>query len=73
MPRPDPKAMQAELVKVLASQGFLETKIGGPLPQIALLFSWGTANLATDELIEDDPETGETTSTLITYFPAVRR
>lgn len=44
MPRPDPKAMEAELIKVLASQGFLRTKVGGPMPQIALVFSWGTSN-----------------------------
>lgn len=58
MPRPDPKAMEAELIKVLAQQGFVQTKVGGPMPEIMLLFSWGTANMATEDTPGTNPETG---------------
>lgn len=57
MPRPEPKAMEEELGKVLARQGFVRTQVGGPMPRIALVFSWGTANL--DPLGEEDPDTRE--------------
>lgn len=59
MPRPDPKAMETELARVLASQGFIMTKVGGPMPQIALTLSWGTANLATEATPGVDPFTGQ--------------
>lgn len=59
MPRPDPKALETELAKVLASQGFIRTKVGGPMPQIALTLSWGTANLATEDTPGVDPFTGQ--------------
>lgn len=52
MSRPDPKALEAELVKVLAQQGFIPAELGGPVPGIALAFAWGTANI--DDLPEED-------------------
>lgn len=58
MPRPDPKAMEAELVKVLAEQGFVQTMTGGPMADIVLVFSWGTANMATEDTPGTNPDTG---------------
>lgn len=67
---PDPEVVHRELTKALASQGYLETKIGGPSPQIVLVVTWGQANLATDNITESvdstDAATGETTSTDVT-------
>jgi len=52
--RPDELAVRRELVKALASQGFIEAKADGPKPQIALLFSWGSASyLANDEILSE--------------------
>lgn len=59
MPRPDPKAMEAELTKVLAGQGFIRTEVGGPMPRIALALSWGTAGLASEDTPGTDPLTGQ--------------
>jgi hypothetical protein len=50
--RPDEVMVRRELAKALASQGFIEAKEGGPKPQIAILFSWGSANYhANDEIM----------------------
>jgi hypothetical protein len=56
VPPPDPKVMEAELIQALARQGFIQTKVGGPLPQIAIAFSWGTANI--DDIPEEDASGG---------------
>jgi hypothetical protein len=54
---PDPQLVRTEVIKTLATQGYIETKVGGPVPQIVLVLSWGQANLALDEFTssEDDP------------------
>ena len=44
MPKPDVQAMETELLKVLAAQGFVQTKVGDPLPHLGLFFFWGDAN-----------------------------
>jgi len=44
-PRADPAEIEREVVKVLASQGFVRTKVGGPMPSIAIILTWGSANL----------------------------
>jgi hypothetical protein len=45
----DPALVEREVVKALASQGFVRTEVGGPLPSIALMIFWGTANFFTNE------------------------
>lgn len=41
---PDVATIRAELIKVLATQGYVETKVGGPVPKLVLAFSYGTAS-----------------------------
>ncbi len=65
MPKPD--ELKFEIARALHSQGFLLTKVGGPRPQIAILYSYGTANLSSVDLDETDPGTGETTTSTITF------
>jgi hypothetical protein len=64
---PDPAALKFEIARALHSQGFLLTKLGGPRPHIAILYSYGTANLSTVDLEDTDPGTGETTTTTISF------
>jgi hypothetical protein len=66
-PMPDRKVLTAEIERALGSQGFTLTKVGGPRPQIALLFTYGSANLSTVELNDTDTETGETTTSTIAF------
>lgn len=56
------KTLLLEIARALASQGYLPTKIGGPIPSIALIYSWGTANAIVHEMQDTDPNTGETTT-----------
>lgn len=49
-PRADPAVIEREVVKVLASQGFLPTAVGGPMPALAILITWGSAVLDTSEI-----------------------
>ncbi|MEO7599630.1 MAG: hypothetical protein ABIV50_11900 [Opitutus sp.] len=64
---PDPAKLRAEIVRVLATRHFLETKVGGPLPRIALLFSWGYANLDTMDVDETNSDTGEIETSTYTF------
>ncbi len=64
---PDRAVLTQEIARALGSQGFVLTKIGGPQPHIAILYSFGTANLSTVDLDETDPTTGETTTSTITF------
>jgi hypothetical protein len=64
---PDPTVLKYEIARALHSQGFLLTRVGGPRPQIAILYSYGTANLSTVDLDDTDPTTGETTTTTISF------
>ena len=60
-----PTAAQVEAVidKTLASQGFVRTAVGGPMPAIVLVYTFGSANVDWTEWTEDeiDAETGEVT------------
>jgi hypothetical protein len=49
-PRVDAAAIEAEVTKVLATQGFVKTQVGGPLPALALIITWGSAVLDTSEM-----------------------
>lgn len=54
-PRADPAAVEAEVVKVLASQGFVRTQLGGPMPSIVIIVTFGSANLDTMEIQNTNP------------------
>jgi hypothetical protein len=43
---PDPAEVERSVVSTLASQGFIRTEIGGPIPAIFIVASWGDANFA---------------------------
>ena len=62
-PMPDRASLERELERVLAGQGFIRTKVGGPKPEIALVLSWGSANLIVHESTETDSATGESSTT----------
>lgn len=55
-PMPDFATVRAEVVKVLTSQGFIETGVGGPAPSIAIAVNWGSANLTYMEYEETSEE-----------------
>ncbi len=64
---PDRTALLKEIVGALNAQGFVPTRVGGPRPQIAILYSYGTASLSTYDLEDTDTETGDTTTTTIAF------
>ncbi len=64
---PDKAALTAEIQRAMNSQGFTLTQIGGPKPDIALLYSYGSANISSVDLEETDSTTGETTTTTIAF------
>ena len=66
-PQPDKAALQREVERALASQGFLRTQVGGAIPSLALIVTWGSANLVVDDLTETDPATGETSTSSVVY------
>jgi hypothetical protein len=47
--------IEAEVTKVLASQGFVKTQVGGALPNLALIITWGSAVLDTTEISMPKP------------------
>jgi hypothetical protein len=47
---PDAATVERAVVAALASQGFVRTQVGGPVPSICLLVVWGDANF----LYQDD-------------------
>lgn len=49
-PRANAAAVEVEVTKVLATQGFIKTKVGEPLPAIALLITWGSAVLDASDM-----------------------
>lgn len=57
---PPREQVEEAVAEVLAKQGYLRTEVGGPVPALALLISWGEARLETWEYDETDLETGET-------------
>ncbi len=66
-PQPDKAVLQREVEKALASQGFIRTQVGGPMPSLALIVTWGSANLMIDDLTETNPDTGESTTSSVVY------
>ncbi|MBL9190526.1 MAG: hypothetical protein JNK23_23815 [Opitutaceae bacterium] len=64
---PKREEITRELVSALGSQGFRLTQLGGPVPQLAIVFTYGSANLSTVDLDDTDPTTGETTTSTITF------
>ena len=66
-PMPNRAALTREIEAALVSQGFTLTQLGGPVPHIAILFSYGSANLSTAEINDTDPATGETSTSTITF------
>ncbi len=55
------------LAGVLETQGFRLTQLGGAVPQLAIVFTYGSANLSTVDLNDTDPATGETTTSTIAF------
>lgn len=43
---PDPAEVERLVVSALATQGFRRTEVGGPVPSIFIIASWGDANFA---------------------------
>lgn len=66
-PQPDKAILEREVEKALASQGYLRTRLGGPIPALALIITWGSANLMIDDFEETNPETGETSTSSVVY------
>ncbi len=44
-PMPKGEEVEAEINKYLAKQHFIKTQVGGPVPQIIIIFTWGSASL----------------------------
>lgn len=65
-PQPDRATLEKEIVRVLATQNFLRTQVGGPMPQLALIVTWGSANLMIDD-INDTNDAGETTTSSLVW------
>ena len=65
---PPASELEALIHRTLASQGFTQTQVGGPMPQIVILYGYGSAYLEVDEYSEDDvdSETGEITGSTTT-------
>jgi hypothetical protein len=63
---PSPAEIEGQVVGALASQGFLHTKLGGPMPSIAIVISWGEANLMLDEYEYQNPDAGEDEEQMVT-------
>lgn len=64
---PDPAVLKYEIARALHSQGFLLTKVGGPRPHLAILYTYGTANLSGVDLQDTDPSSGETTTSTVLF------
>lgn len=63
-PQPDKKMLQEEIFRVLASQGYIRTQVGGPMPQLAIVVTWGSANLMSDDFETTDDAGESVTSTV---------
>lgn len=66
-PMPDLPAIAAAAENVLASQGFIRTGIGGPIPSIAIALTWGSANLTYMDFEETNDDTGETSTSTVMF------
>lgn len=66
-PMPTPQEFERLVESALASQGYIRTQVGGPVPSIAIIAAWGEAKLETWEYQDDsqsaDSDAGPTTVT----------
>ena len=65
-PQPKRETVEQEVARVLATQNFVRTQLGGPMPQLALIITWGSANLMIDD-INDSNDAGETTTSSLVW------
>ena len=63
--QPDRTTLENEVIRVLGTQNFQRTQIGGPMPQLAIVVLWGSANLMIDEIEETDAAGETSTSSLV--------
>lgn len=64
-PIPDRATVEAAVARALAEQGYVRTQLGGPIPQLAIVISFGSANLMIDEIASTDDSGATTTSDLV--------
>lgn len=65
-PLPDKATLEKEVVRILATQHFVRTQLGGPMPKLAIVVTWGSANLMIDD-INDTNDAGETTTSSVVW------
>jgi hypothetical protein len=63
--QPDRATLEKEVMRVLGTQNFQRTQIGGPMPKLAIVVMWGSANLMIDDIEETDDAGETTTSSLV--------
>ncbi|WP_221029061.1 hypothetical protein [Actomonas aquatica] len=72
--QPPAKAIAALVADALRSQHYVPTTVGGPAPELVIVFHWGNANLELDEWEETDPNTGESeTQSIARNTPSIAR
>ena len=64
---PKREEVARKLMTALATQGFQRTQVGGPIPTLAIVFTYGSANDSAMEVSDTDPDSGETTTSTITF------
>ncbi|MES2694957.1 MAG: hypothetical protein V4773_15910 [Verrucomicrobiota bacterium] len=64
--QPDKAVLQNEIFRVLASQNYIRTQVGGPMPQLAIVVTWGSANLMSDDFDETN-DAGETVTSTVNW------
>ncbi len=65
-PQPDKATLEKEVIRILATQHFHRTQLGGHMPQLAVVVTWGSANLMIDD-INDTNDAGETTTSSLVW------
>lgn len=62
---PTVQQVESLIENALASQGFVRTRVGGPMPAIVVVYTFGCANVELTDWSEDevDPATGAVTGT----------
>jgi len=63
--QPDRATLENEVIRVLGTQHFQRTQIGGPMPKLAIVVLWGSASLMIDDIEETDDAGETTTSSLV--------
>jgi hypothetical protein len=67
LPPTPPGRLRESLVQALTRRHFIESRLGEPIPAVAIVFTWGTALLDTYDLLNVDQNTAEETSTTLTF------